>query len=425
MAISTSKILDVLASYDIRPNEGDLGDLDLPEVGQVGEGETVYSTSIREVLGRGGKAEEIIGVLDADEPRFRKWWNEIQQIIEREQGRLPLWERRGRERVNPPEPNCAWYCPIHFFGHGWGIYIRESCILSQAIEIATFVNWQAVRMSQRKIARHLLRSAFYVFFLHEQFHHKVESLGFRVLVSTGADRYRQYKRNVYSRTYRTSNCLEETLANAESYRRLREPRYRKRLDSAILDGLRWFLKDSIPKQPPGYREGVHYLSQPRYQDGLWDLQSHVLDGRVPPSTPSSHWSVAPNMITSLAAITDDIYVVLPVGARPLFRPTSVDPGATVSSKTLEGALTRHYGYLQVPGGRGSHVTLRKPGAPTIILPGYRPVLSPGVIKHVLDAIGRHPISRLPELLSGELAMHAWPPVPASRLDSSGTRNRRG
>ena len=40
----------------------------------------------------------------------------------------------------PPEPHCAWYCPIHFFGHGWGIYIRESCILSHTKDIASFVN---------------------------------------------------------------------------------------------------------------------------------------------------------------------------------------------------------------------------------------------------------------------------------------------
>jgi hypothetical protein len=39
-------------------------------------------------------------------------------------------------RTEPPEPHCAWYCPIHFFGHGWGIYIRESCILSTAMDIA-------------------------------------------------------------------------------------------------------------------------------------------------------------------------------------------------------------------------------------------------------------------------------------------------
>ena len=36
--------------------------------------------------------------------------------------------------------------------------------------------WQAVRVPRSQIVRHLLRSAFYVFFLHEQFHHKVESL---------------------------------------------------------------------------------------------------------------------------------------------------------------------------------------------------------------------------------------------------------
>ena len=123
-------------------------------------------------------------------------------------------------------------------------------------------------MPRWQIARHLLRSAFYIFFLHEQFHHKVESLGFRVLVSTGADRYRPYKRNVDRPTYLTSNCLEESLANAESYRRLGERRYVQRLDPAIRDGLRAFLRDSISMQPPGYQEGVNYLSEPLYRDGL-------------------------------------------------------------------------------------------------------------------------------------------------------------
>ena len=111
------------------------------------------------------------------------------------------------------------------------------------------------------------------------------------------------------------------------------------------------------------------------------------------------------MITALADITDDIYVVLPRGARPIFRATSVDPGATVSSRVLEGALTRHYGYRAVPGGKGSHVKLAKPGAPTIIIPGNRPVLSPGVVKHALESVGGYPISRLPDLLDGKLGLN--------------------
>ena len=405
MAIATSNILDVLAAHNIRPIEDDPGDVDFPGIGKLDENETVYSTSTMEVLGLGEEREHGIGIPATDDPRLRKWWNGIERIIEGRHDDSPTWKQRVRPRTDPPGPNCAWYSPVHFFGHGWGIYIRESCVLSQAIELATFVHWRSVRVPRWEIARHLLRSAFYVFFLHEQFHHKVESLGFRLLVSTGTDRYRPYKHNVYRHTYLTSDCLEESLANAESYRRLGEPRYAQRVDPAIRDGLRAFLNASIRNQPPGYREGVNYLSEPLYRAGLYDLQSRVLDGVVPTTTPAGHWSVAPNMITSLADITDDIYVVLPVGAQPIFRPTSVDPGATASSKALEGALTRYHGYQPVPGGKGSHIKLKKLGQPTIILPGNRPVLSPGVVKHALGAIGGYPISRLRDLLDGKLKPH--------------------
>ena len=110
--------------------------------------------------------------------------------------------------------------------------------------------WRAVRASPSSIARQLLRSAFYVFFLHEQFHHKVESLGFRLLISTGSDRYRPYKAKVYRASYLTPDCLEETLANAESYRRLGEPRYTQRVDKPIRDGLRDFLRHRSPRSHP-------------------------------------------------------------------------------------------------------------------------------------------------------------------------------
>ena len=406
MAIATSSILDVLAAHNIRPVEDDPADLGLPGIGKVDKDETVYSTSTTEVLGLGAEPDRATDILATDDPRLRGWWSEIERIIQGRHDDSPTWKPGGCLRADPPEPDCAWYCPVHFFGHGWGIYIRERCILSQAIELATFVDWQSVSLAPSEIARHLIRSAFYVFFLHEQFHHKVESLGFRLLVSTGTDRYRPYKQNVYRPTYLTSDCLEESLANAESYRRLSEPRYVRRVDPAIRDGLRAFLIDSIHNQPPGYQEGVNYLSEPCYRAGLYDLQSHVLDGGVSPHTPAGHWSVAPRMITSLADITDDIYVVLPVGAQPIFRPTSVDPGATASSKAIEGALTRYHGYQSVPGGKGSHIKLKKLGAPTIILPGNRPVLSPGVVKHALGAIGGYPISRLRDLLDGKLKLDA-------------------
>jgi hypothetical protein len=412
MAINTSKILDILSAHGIIPGE-DLQGIDVPvmdgqefpEIGEINEGETVYSTSIAAVLPVG--KEDPDDFLNMDDPRIQEWWEDIQRIRDGETTAKARRSTLGPEKGNvaPPEPHCAWYCPIHFFGHGWGIYIRESCILSYSKDIAAFVNWYKVQTSPSSIARQLLRSAFYSLFLHEQFHHKVESLGFRLLVATGADRYRPYKAKVYRATYLTPDCLEESLANADSYIRLNESRYVDRVEKPIRDGLRNFLKATMPGQPPGYAEGVRYFPKTAFREGLYKLQSQALDSLLVPTTPVEHWSVAPNMITALTDITDNIYVVLPKGVRPIFRSTLIDPGATVSTNALAGALTKHYGYQHVPGGKGSHVKLKKPGAQTIILPGNRPVLSPGIVKHALDAVGGHPISRLRDLLEGRLSGH--------------------
>jgi len=404
MKLTASEILDILNDHGIVPEEG-REITDLPAIGEIKEGETVYTTSIKKLTGETEDRED--DFFGGDNPRIREWSSEIREIVQ-ERGDSSIGQRMRpivtstSSVEEPPEPHCAWYSPIHFFGHEWGIYIREKCILSLATLIARFVDWRGGRFSA-STARQLLRSAFYVFYLHEQFHHKVESFGFRILVATGSDRYRPYKTNVYRQTYLSSDCLEESLANAESYRRLGEQRYKQRIDKWVRMGVRDFHKKSMPMQPQGYAQGVDYFPEKRYREGLYRLQSQLLDGAVRPTSPPEHWSLAPNMITSLADIDDDIYVVLPSNARPIFSPTSVDPGATVSSRKLQASLTKHYGYEVVRrGGKGSHVKLEKRGAPPIIMPGNRSVLSPGFVKHVLNAVGGYPISRLPELLSGGL-----------------------
>jgi len=403
MAILISNVLDVLGDYGIQPEEESS---DLPEIGQIEEGESVYSTSLEEVLGVDEEAASDHTAPESGDPRLREWSEEVERIIEDPTGRAQRAIRALGERYEPPEPHCAWYCPMHFYGYGWGIYMREDCILSLALDIAGHVQWPSVSGSRSAICRQLLRSAFYVLFLHEQFHHKVESLGLRLLVLTGSDRYRPYKRQVYRKTYLTADCLEEGLANADSYRRLGERRYVQRVSTAIRRGLRSYLKWSIPRQPPGYSGGLNFLSEQSYRRGLFGLQTQMRDGVFPHTAPLAHWSVAPNVITALADVAEEIYVILPRGGRPQFAPTSVDLGATVSSSALERALTKHHGYKHVPGGKGSHVKLAKSGSPTIILPGNRPVLSPGVVKQALNAVGGHPISQLPELLAGRLSAHA-------------------
>ncbi len=409
MTINTSEILDILNTHNIFPEDHE-GSVDsptvtgkeFPDIGEIEEGESVYTTTIEDVFRENEIGND--GILERDDRRIQDWWEEIGSIINEGTTRQPTKSIKAGS-IAPPESHCAWYCPIHFFGHSWGIYIREDCILSHSKDIATFIDWRGVHASPSSIARQLLRSAFYAFFLHEQFHHKVESLGLRLLITTGTDRYRPYKSNVYRSTYLTSACLEESLANADSFRRLNEHRYLRRVDKPIRDGLRNYLRTTIPLQPPGYAEGINYFSETNYRTGLYKLQSQALEGLLNPTKPMNNWVVAPNMITALADITENIYVILPKGARPIFSSASIDPRITVSTTALASALAKHHGYQHVAGGKGSHIKLKKPGAQTIILPGNRSVLSPGVVKHALDAIGGYPISRLPDLLEGKLKIH--------------------
>ncbi|MCE2760256.1 MAG: type II toxin-antitoxin system HicA family toxin [Acetobacteraceae bacterium] len=404
MPVSTDLILNVLADYDIHPGLNDAAEIELPGVGKIEEGETVYSTSIDGILRDSDDAGPLAASLDMADDRVKNWYEQLMRIREGDWDIGDSWLREkqlDKGVPDPPEPHCAWYCPIHFFGHGWGIYVREQCILSHALYVAARVSWSEV--STTDWVRQLLRSAFYEFVLHEFFHHKVESLGLRLLIATGQDRYRPYKSNVYRPTLNTSGCLEESLANAESHRRLDEKRFKDRLDPAIREALRTHLYLSFRAQPPGYAQAINYLDQVKFTRGLYNLQSQVLHATLQPPMWPYHWAVAPNMITSLTDLTEEIYVILPSGSRPIFRPGTIDPGPTASSAELIGALTRYYGYGKVPGGKGSHVKLARPGSPTIILPGNEAVLSPGVVKQALAAIGRYPLARLPDLLGGRLS----------------------
>lgn len=399
--VSISEILNILERHDIRHDVED-PKADLPEVGEIFDGESIYSTSLNDVLSKDDDTWPPDGPHSIDDERVRDWLEGIERII-REIERNGPWNATppNHKPITRPACICAWYCPIHYFGHDWGIYIRESCILSLAKEIAWLVDWKSVPR-RNKAADDLLRTAFYILFLHEQFHHKVESLGFRFLVSSGKDAYRPYKANVYRPTFLTKNCLEESLAEADSFRRLDEPRYKERVSPQVRKAARAFLRFTIPLGSPGYAQGANFLSDAANRKGLNLLQTQVREGQVSPIGAIDDWLAAPGMSRGLMSIDREIYVVLPKHSKPIFRPSVLDPRLTVSTKDLITALIKHYGYTIVPGGKGSHMKLKRQGAPTIILPGNRSALSPGVIKQALDAIGGKSISQLSEMLSGQL-----------------------
>ncbi len=221
-------------------------------------------------------------------------------------------EIRGMAATNRWD-TCAWYQPVHSYGADWGIFIRQDCLLDQACRIARLVP-KPVSPSLG-LARALIRASTYSLFLHEQYHHKVESLGIRLEVVELRDIYASYSRLVYGSATGTDKQLEEALANASSYRRLPTDPYERWISPPIVKATRNYLKATFPYELPGYRQAALYLDPFRLERGENLLHSRVHEGTQTPSQPGSDWIIATRWIQSLFKVTDNIWAVVTPGGR--------------------------------------------------------------------------------------------------------------
>jgi predicted RNA binding protein YcfA (HicA-like mRNA interferase family) len=294
---------------------------------------------------------------------------------------------------------AAWYQPIHFFGDDWGIFIKERSIRDTALMIAHFIAPSSVlRHTSRTWLKLLYRSALYIYFLHEQYHHKIECLGLRLHVIQRQSSYIPYHKLIYAGATGTDDQLEEALANAESYSRLNTEPYKSCIGEDVLRATRDFLAARFPVDPPGYRKASHYLTFAKFSRGENVLQAQVKELTLTPAQPADDWDLAPNLVQSFFPVTGDIWTVVPA-SYPSILPTLEGriPAPVCSTKDMIKLLTRA-GYAQVDGGKGSHIKLKKPGSPTMILPGNRSELSTGVTKTALRLIN-HKLTELNALIS--------------------------
>ena len=113
------------------------------------------------------------------------------------------------------------------------------------------------------------------------------------------------------------------------------------------------------------------------------------------------WNVAPRLTQSFFNIKSEIWVVVPAGARPKL-PVGALPQSCSTSDMVRLYKTR--GYVEDrAAGKGSHIKLRKPGSPPMILPN-RKDLSPGVLNSALKQLGGFKTGDLPGLLNGRIQL---------------------
>lgn len=294
------------------------------------------------------------------------------------------------ERLPPPGDvdALAWYLPFHYYGPSWGIYIKEAEVLRLAGLIKQRLGGP---QSDSREAEQLARVAFSILYLHEAFHHKVESFATRLEVARLARVYIPYDNGVYRPQLGSDDQMEEAFACAEMLTRFKaEKSFHGNVRTGIKQATVQFLRDWLPTLPPGYRRGLDFV------DGhhLGELLSQVAEGKPHPNQPVLDWDVASHMIRGLFHKHAVAHVIVPIGTTPTIPWLGAERYLALSTRDVERHITRKFGYLDTGRGKGSHRHFHCPGRDPITLPSNRESLSPGVQRQVARACGYGSIREL-------------------------------
>lgn len=222
----------------------------------------------------------------------------------------PVWDEphgNGTEPLDDDESpagrpvtvrNCAWYQPFHHYPTTWGIYIRNSCLLSMAKRYIPTARRLAAQLKKEHSsltnppalsgrAKQVLNSVNWAkmfayqlslifYYYHEAYHHRADCLGARIELLTRAPFYIPQIHDLHrvrlaTNSDNTSPCLEEALAEAHAlrsstsfrnrpWRELREafpnrPEYQE-LISSFRDQIRSRLVAQVASGLPHYRLGA-------------------------------------------------------------------------------------------------------------------------------------------------------------------------
>lgn len=307
------EVLDFLAERDIHPGgagdspwpsyDPDMGDLLPVDYGWLFPSKGERAWSMEEVS---HAIEQIMEPLEVDSQHRRGIDDPGEGTTIDADERLADWD------------TCAWYQQIHFYGRDWGIFIRQDCLIRQAQHIYHAAHYGP---PSPPVALEALLASLAIYFLHEHFHHKAESLAIRLqVVQPSAHRYPHYFYDVYNKTLGSDDCLEEALANADSWRRLNEERHKRSISPRIRAVVRRYLESRFPHDPPGYRRASDYLTDMNFRGGLYMLSSQIDETVLMPSRATvgrlRDWYWAPSMSRSLFSWASRIHVIVPPGARP-------------------------------------------------------------------------------------------------------------
>ncbi|HIG04712.1 MAG TPA: type II toxin-antitoxin system HicA family toxin [Planctomycetes bacterium] len=378
---------------------------------EVGEEDVVIEIPKQILLPTKKTTGQFLEKLDPQHEELLELIREIKKRINHGNDYIRTHEDSGHEDVQSLEWDvCAWYQPIHYYGHSWGIYMRQDCIIRQTWQLLRRVHHDFFKEGPpwEQLGRLLIASAT-LYFLHEHYHHKVECFGFRMHVALHKSVYLPYKEHIYRKYFGSDLCLEEALANADSFRRLRDQPYKDTLGSHLRTACENYLHAQFRCASPGYRRAQDFLK--RHPSGKIEfleadflakeneLQATMQECLVTPTGVCDDWGIASHMMRSKFTHASNIKFIVPPGRRPIYR-SGLSLAFSCSTIQMKKLYTRQ-GYVEdSAGGKGSHTKYRK-GDHVQIIPEHK-TLPKGLAKKLLKALDAgYKLEDLPRLVRGK------------------------
>jgi len=275
----------------------------------------------------------------------------------------------------PPTDSLAFYLPYHYFHPiWWGIYIR--------VEGLAFISrW--IKDRHPLVTSRQANSAARIFlFYHEAFHHKTECFATRLEVTHRKPLFRYGFEKYYQDTLFTSDCLEESLANAlaldEVQRRIKDPKVCKPIMESLVD----FVRNS----PPGFSEGIDYRGS-AFTSCRWkfseEAQRYSLTGI--PSQSAEIWATANHMFDPIANVNSRVNYILPESSRLAKR---IRMGRTLMKPIqVIKKINKMVGIKRLKNRKGNHHIYETNNGKRFPIPSHPGDLRPATLQQIIKQAG--------------------------------------
>lgn len=284
-------------------------------------------------------------------------------------------------KMVPPPDALAFYFPFHYFHpHWWGVYL----VLEGVHDLAAYLRR---RSKSRLEAYEAFVTARLFLYGHEAFHHTIEAFATRLEITHRVPLYREGFERLFTRVFGTDDCVEEALATAYGYQKVKQRAFRKPNDRRKREGALDALSKYIEECPPGYQRALEFIGKRQFleQRSHFAEQNHNEALPAMPAKNSPLWLSFPHAFSGISRVTSRVNYLV---HRDSSLATRLKLGLRyVRYRDVSERLRRLGGCKIVREGRGSHEMWETPKGHRFPIPRHPGDFGRGLLAKIIKQAG--------------------------------------